>query len=172
MWKLTKWLRIITAEDSFFLIYWNPFDDVENLFFLLIYHFFLFWRQSRKRRQFPFCRLCVATSKFNMRVNIYAIAYYSGVSYYIIFSRSRFWSETLFRYWNLTSVYMCIGYVCGCGWDREDERLTWNGGAEYMDTQQRCPLQICRRETRLLDVCGKFNKFLFTYLTLSYWKCY
>lgn len=56
--------------------------------------------------------------------------------------------------------------------DREDERLTWNGGAEYMDTQQRCPLQICRRETRLLDVCGKFNKFLFTYLTLPYWKCH
>lgn len=37
-----------------------------------------------------------------------------------------------------------------------------------MDTQQRCPLQICRRETRLLDVCGTFNKLLFTYLTLPY----
>lgn len=55
----------------------------------------------------------------------------------------------------------------GVGETEEDERLTWNGGAEYMDTQQRCPLQICRRETRLLDVCGEFNK-IFTYLTLPY----
>lgn len=37
-----------------------------------------------------------------------------------------------------------------------------------MDTQQRCPLQICRRETRLLDVCGTFNELIFTYLTLPY----
>lgn len=50
-------------------------------FFLLIYHFFLFWRQSRKKAV-PLLSVCVATSKFNMRVNIYAIAYYSGVSYY------------------------------------------------------------------------------------------
>lgn len=53
-----------------------------TFFFLLIYHFFLFLGGRAERRQFPFCRLCVATSKFNMRVNIYAIAYYSGVSYY------------------------------------------------------------------------------------------
>lgn len=60
---------------------------------------------------------------------------------------------------------ICVLDMCvGVGETEEDERLTWNGGAEYMDTQQRCPLQICRRETRLLDVCGEFKRF--TYLTL------
>lgn len=97
MWKLTKWLRIITAEDSFFSYILKSCRRRPEPFSWSIILFFSGGRAER--RQFPFCRLCVATSKFSMRVNIYAIAYSSGVSYYIIFSRGRFWSETLFRYW-------------------------------------------------------------------------
>lgn len=51
-------------------------------FFSFDLSFFSFLEAKQKEGSSPFCRLCVATSKFNMRVNIYAIAYYSGVSYY------------------------------------------------------------------------------------------
>lgn len=87
----------------------------ESFFSFDLSFFFLFWRQSRKKAV-PLLSVCVATSKFNMRVNIYAIAYYSGVSYLISsLAVADFEAKHFSGVENLTSVYMCIGYVCGCG---------------------------------------------------------
>lgn len=169
MWKLTKWLRIITAEDSFFSYILKSFRRRREPFFFfwsIIFFFFFSGGRAEKEGSSPFVGMCG-----HIKVQ-YACKH---IRYCVLFwckllsslALADFEAKHFSGIENLTSVYMCIGYVCGWVWDREDERLTWNGGAEYMDTQQRCPLQICRRETRLLDVCGEFKRF--TYLT--YWKC-
>lgn len=117
----------------------------EPLFFFWSIIFF-FSGGRAERRQFPFCRLCVATSKFSMRVNIYAIAYSSGVSYLISsLAVADFEAKHFSGIENLTSVYMCIGYVCGCGCERQrrcEANVEWRRGVYgYSTTMSAADLQ-------------------------------
>lgn len=167
MWKLTKWLRIITAEDSFFLIYWNRFDVDQNLFF--IYHFFLFWRQSRKKAV-PL--LSVMCGHIKVQYACKHIRY--CVLFWCKLLSSLAWTDFEAKHFsgieNLTSVYMCIGYVCGCGcvWDRRrwEANVEWRRGVYgYSTTMSAADLQTGDEIVRRL---WWVQQVFFTYLTLPY----
>lgn len=143
MWKLTKWLRIITAEDSSSFLYIEIVSTSSSrTSFFFIYRFFFSLEAEQKEGSSPFVGMCG-----HIKVQ-YACKH---IRYCVLFwckllsslAVADFEAKHFSGIENLTCVYMCI-CVCVGVWDRRrwEANVEWRRGVYgYSTTMSAADLQ-------------------------------